>query len=112
VRAAREWSSLIAASEELELLGVPELDILAFRPAAETASAVDRASQALFDAAAAEGIHLSVLRVTSDRLPGVEPDVPDARILRSVLMKPEHEPRVAELHSRVCALARGAMAAR
>jgi glutamate/tyrosine decarboxylase-like PLP-dependent enzyme len=112
VRAAREWSSLIAASEELELLGVPELDILAFRPAAETASAVDRASQALFDAAAAEGIHLSVLRVASDRLPGVEPDVPDARILRSVLMKPEHEPRVAELHSRVCALARGAMAAR
>jgi glutamate/tyrosine decarboxylase-like PLP-dependent enzyme len=112
VRAAREWSSLIAASEELELLGLPELDILAFRPAGETASAVDRASQALFDAAAAEGIHLSVLRVASDRLPGVEPDVPDARILRSVLMKPEHEPRVAETASRVCALARGAMAAR
>jgi glutamate/tyrosine decarboxylase-like PLP-dependent enzyme len=112
VRAARAWSSLIAASEELALLVEPELDILAFFPAAPTASAVDRASQALFDAAAAEGIHLSVLRVASERLAGVEPDVPDARILRSVLMKPEHEPRVPDLHARVIALARGAMAAR
>ena len=45
-------------------------------------------------------------------LTGVEPDADRARVLRSVLMKPEHEPRVAELHARVCALARGAMAAR
>jgi glutamate/tyrosine decarboxylase-like PLP-dependent enzyme len=112
VRAAGAWAALIAESQELATLLEPELDILAFFPAAPTASAVDRASQALFEAAAAEGIHLSVLRVAASRLAGVEPDVAQARILRSVLMKPEHEPRVGELHARVCALARGAMAAR
>ncbi|HYY06779.1 MAG TPA: aspartate aminotransferase family protein, partial [Candidatus Limnocylindria bacterium] len=112
VRAARAWAELIGHSDELELLVEPELDILTFFPAAPTASAVDRASQALFDAAAAERIHLSVLRVAASRLPGVAADVPHARVLRSVLMKPEHEPRVGELHARVCALAREAMAAR
>jgi glutamate/tyrosine decarboxylase-like PLP-dependent enzyme len=112
VRAAGAWAALIAESQELAPLLEPELDILAFFPAAPTAGAVDRASQALFEAAAAEGIHLSVLRVAASRLAGVEPDVSQARILRSVLMKPEHEPRVPELHARVCALARGAMAAR
>jgi glutamate/tyrosine decarboxylase-like PLP-dependent enzyme len=112
VRAATAWASLIGESEELELLVEPELDILTCFPAAPAASAVDRATQRLFDAAAADGLHLSVLRVDSGRLTGVEPDVPDARVLRSVLMKPEHEPRVEELHARVCALARGAMAAR
>ena len=112
VRAARAWAELIGHSDELELLVEPELDILTFFPAASTASAVDRASQALFDAAAAERIHLSVLRVAASRLPGVAADVPHARVLRSVLMKPEHEPRVGELHARVCALAREAMAAR
>jgi glutamate/tyrosine decarboxylase-like PLP-dependent enzyme len=112
VRASREWASLVGASAELDLLVEPELDILAFFPAEPTASAVDRATPHLFDAAASDGLHLSVLRVASDRLAGVEPDVPDARVLRSVLMKPEHEPRVGELHARVCALARGAKAAR
>jgi glutamate/tyrosine decarboxylase-like PLP-dependent enzyme len=112
VRAAGAWAALIAESQELAPLLEPELDILAFFPAAPTASAVDRASQALFEAAAAEGIYLSVLRVAASRLAGVEPDVSQARILRSVLMKPEHEPRVGELHARVCALSRGAMAGR
>jgi len=112
VRAAGAWAALIAGSRDLAPLLEPELDILAFFPAAPTASAVDHASQALFEAAAAEGIHLSVLRVAASRLTGVEPDVAQARILRSVLMKPEHEPRVGELHARVCALAREAMAAR
>jgi glutamate/tyrosine decarboxylase-like PLP-dependent enzyme len=112
VRAARDWAAHANASAELALLVEPELDILAFFPAAGTASAIDAASQALFDAAAADGLHLSVLRVAASRLAGAEPDVPDARILRSVLMKPEHEPRVGELHARVCALARGALAAR
>ena len=112
VRAARAWAELIGAGDDLSVLVEPELDILAFFPAAGTASAVDRASQALFDAAAAGGLHLSVLRVAGSRLPGVEPDVPHARILRSVLMKPEHEPRVGEMAARVCGLARGAMAGR
>jgi glutamate/tyrosine decarboxylase-like PLP-dependent enzyme len=112
LRAARAWAGLIGGSDELSLLVEPELDIVSFFPAAPTASAVDVASQALFDAAAADGLHLSVLRVAAARLPGVAADAERARVLRSVLMKPEHEPRVGELHARVCALARGAMAAR
>jgi glutamate/tyrosine decarboxylase-like PLP-dependent enzyme len=110
LRAARAWAQLIGASDELSLLVEPELDIVAFFPAAGTTSAVDRASQALFDAAAADGLHLSVLRVAGSRLSGVAVDAERARVLRSVLMKPEHEAHVAELHARVCASARGALA--
>jgi hypothetical protein len=112
VRAARAWAGLIAESAELELLLEPELDILAFFPAEGAASAVDRASQRLFDAAMADGLYLSVLRVASERLAGVRADVSHARVLRSVLMKPEHEPRVPELHAQARALAREALAAR
>jgi glutamate/tyrosine decarboxylase-like PLP-dependent enzyme len=112
LRAARAWAQLIRSSDELSLLVEPELDIVSFFPAAGTASAVDVASQGLFDAATADGLHLSVLRVVASRLPRVSADAEHARILRSVLMKPEHEPRVPELHARVCALAREAMAAR
>jgi glutamate/tyrosine decarboxylase-like PLP-dependent enzyme len=112
VRAARDWGALIGASEELALLVDPELDIVTFFPAAASAGAVDRAAQALFDAAMDDGLYLSVLRVAAERLPGVQPDADRARVLRSVLMKPEHELRVPELHARVCALARQALAAR
>jgi glutamate/tyrosine decarboxylase-like PLP-dependent enzyme len=106
VRGARDWAGRIDASDELELLQVPELDIVAFLPATaeRTASAVDRASQALFEAAAADPedpVHLSVLRVPAGRLAGHEPDVPYARVLRSVLMKPEHELRIGALHERL-----------
>jgi glutamate/tyrosine decarboxylase-like PLP-dependent enzyme len=114
VRAARDWTSLIAESQELDVLVEPELDILAFFPRTVdgTASAVDRASQQLFDAAMDDGLYLSVLRVAASRLPGVRADVDYARVLRSVLMKPEHEPRVPELHAQARALAREALAAR
>ena len=36
----------------------------------------------------------------------VETDVPQGRILRSVLMKPEHEPHVPWLHEKVSVLGR------
>jgi glutamate/tyrosine decarboxylase-like PLP-dependent enzyme len=114
LRAARDWASLIAGADELDLVLEPELDILAFFPRTPepVASAVDEASRRLFDAAMDAGLYLSVLRVAASRLPAVEPDVADARVLRSVLMKPEHEPRVPELHAQACALAREAPAAR
>ena len=56
-------------------------------------------------------MYLSTLRVTADALgrrhPGVARDRDGARILRSVLMKPEEQSFVDELHSRVEQLARG-----
>jgi glutamate/tyrosine decarboxylase-like PLP-dependent enzyme len=55
-------------------------------------------------------VYLSTLRVSAGALarrhPGIEPDRNDARILRSVVMKPEHEAFVPELHARVERLAR------
>jgi hypothetical protein len=57
----------------------------------------------------AHPVYLSTLRVAASdlarRRPGVEPDRDGARILRSVLMKPEAESYVRELHSRVEQLA-------
>jgi hypothetical protein len=59
-------------------------------------------------------VFLSTLQVAAADLAalhsGLEADAPSARILRSVLMKPEHEPAVPWLTARVEALARATRA--
>ena len=50
-------------------------------------------------------VFLSTLQIEAEHLHGLERDAPAARILRSVLMKPEHEATVEWLASRVEALA-------
>jgi hypothetical protein len=56
-------------------------------------------------------VFLSTLRAEAGafaaRHPGVGLDAPAARILRSVLMKPESEEYLPHLHARVAELARG-----
>jgi glutamate/tyrosine decarboxylase-like PLP-dependent enzyme len=96
VRAARAWAALIEADDALRLYITPELDILTFFPARESPAEVDAASaRVLADGMAADDpIFLSLLQVDG------------MRILRSVLMKPEHEPHVPWLHERVSAIAR------
>lgn len=76
-RAARKWARLIDASEYLTLHQQPEPDIVSHFPNVEpaTSTAVDSASA----------------RILADR----------ARVLRSVLMKPESEQHVEESHLRV-----------
>jgi glutamate/tyrosine decarboxylase-like PLP-dependent enzyme len=114
VRAARRWAELIDASEELELHVPPELDIVTMLPAAADSPAeVDRASAeilALGMADVADPVYLSLLAIERDALlarhPRLVPGDGGARILRSVLMKPEHELAVPWLHERVRALAR------
>ena len=110
LRAARAWSKHIAASEVLVPYLTPELDIVTYFPIPEprTASALDAASQHLFERAmhdAEDPIFLSVLRAGSaalkTRLPDLELDQPQARILRSVLMRPEHEHAVDQLFPRL-----------
>jgi len=53
----------------------------------------------------AESVHLATYTVDAGSLTArghrVEADVPSGRILRSVLMKPEHEAAVPELHASV-----------
>jgi glutamate/tyrosine decarboxylase-like PLP-dependent enzyme len=117
-RAARAWSARLATSTELRLYAEPELDIVAFYPATRERScaAVDAASARLLRLAMTDPspVFLSTLRVPAGRLrqrdPGLVPDAPSARILRSVLMKPEHEPYADILHAEVTRLARQAAA--
>jgi hypothetical protein len=73
-------------------------------------SAIDAASaRVLADGMTSGAAYLSVLRVSAGALAGrhaeIEADQNDARILRSVLIKPEHEAFVPELHARVERLA-------
>ncbi|HUA28903.1 MAG TPA: aminotransferase class V-fold PLP-dependent enzyme [Streptosporangiaceae bacterium] len=113
-RAALEWARLISASGVLELYQPPELDIVSYFPATpeRSLSAIDRASAAMLAAGMADPDHpvfLSTLRIAADgfarRHPGVGRDRDAARILRSVLMKPEAEGYLGELHARVERLA-------
>jgi glutamate/tyrosine decarboxylase-like PLP-dependent enzyme len=118
-RAALDWARLLSDSGLLELYQQPELDIVTyFRTAPSLAapalSAIDEASARMLAAGMADPAHpvyLSTLRVTADafarRHPGVAADRDGARILRSVLMKPESESFVTELHARLEQLASG-----
>jgi glutamate/tyrosine decarboxylase-like PLP-dependent enzyme len=112
VRAARAWAALIEASEEFALHQPPELDILTYFPRAATASEIDAASARILAAgmADADPVYLSTLWIDEAAFAALHPDVAaDARgvrILRSVLMKPEHEPHVPWLHERVTEVAR------
>jgi glutamate/tyrosine decarboxylase-like PLP-dependent enzyme len=114
LRAARAWAGLIEASEELCLYQPPELDILSFWPrtARPSCAAVDAASAGLLRAAMADPapVYLSTLRLPGARLrrrdPSLAADADQARVLRSVLMKPEHEPYVETLHREVVRVAR------
>ncbi len=110
LRAARRWHALLDDDAALHPFTKPELDIVTFfaEPDPPRASTVDAQSQGIFSEAMRDPedpVFLSVLRVGSEalraRLPGLDADVPQARILRSVLMKPEHETYVPHLHERV-----------
>src|SRR5579875_2505511 len=118
-RAALAWADLLTASDELLLYQPPELDIVCYFPvrgqAAPSLAAIDAASARML----AEGmtdannpVFLSTLRVSaramSRRHPRVAADADGARILRSVLMKPEEEEYLPVLHDRVTRLARQA----
>jgi glutamate/tyrosine decarboxylase-like PLP-dependent enzyme len=109
-RAALEWARLLAESRVLKLYQVPELDIVCYFPATDPPgmSAIDQASARMLAAGMtdpADPVFLSTLRVSADALarrhPGVAADRDGARILRSVLMRPEQETYLPGLHSRI-----------
>jgi glutamate/tyrosine decarboxylase-like PLP-dependent enzyme len=112
-RAALDWAELLRESSRLELYQQPELDIVCYFPVlgAPALSGIDGASAAMLNAGMKRDrpVFLSTLRVTaaamSQRHPGIEADRDGARIVRSVLMKPEAEGYLAELHARVEQLA-------
>jgi glutamate/tyrosine decarboxylase-like PLP-dependent enzyme len=111
-RAAAGWASLLRESAELTLYQEPALDIVTYFPARDTLSAVDAATARVLT----EGMHakedpvfLSVLRMPAaafaERGHTPAADADGARVLRSVLMKPESEQRVPRLHRLVSELA-------
>ncbi len=114
-RAALSWSALIGKSDVLDLYQPPELDIVSYFPVTGPASLsrIDQASERILRAGMTgpDPVFLSTLRADAGaflaRHGSVQADAAGARILRSVLMKPETEDYVPRLHERVEQLARG-----
>ncbi len=115
LRAARTWADAVDDTDALTLVTPPETDIVTYMPTtkAQTLSAVHEASQALFDAAMNnpdEPIFTSVYRLSADALTtlhlSLTADRDEAAVLRSVLMKPEHETHAASLVDRLADTAR------
>ncbi|WP_410658243.1 pyridoxal phosphate-dependent decarboxylase family protein [Amycolatopsis sp. lyj-112] len=115
-RAALRWAKLLEDSDRFGLYQPPELDIVAYFPRTEpfSLSKIDEASARIMRngmAAAKDPVYLSTLRVSDRqfglRHTGVGADADGARILRSVLMKPESEDHVDRLHERLEELSRG-----
>ncbi|HEY0496904.1 MAG TPA: aminotransferase class V-fold PLP-dependent enzyme [Kutzneria sp.] len=111
-RAAVRWHELIDQSDRLVPYQPPELDIVTYFPAESTLSAIDAASERILRAGMADQddpVYLSTLRAGADsfgrRGIAAVADVDGARVLRSVLMKPESEGYLDRLHERVVALA-------
>lgn len=106
LRAARNWADVLRNDPNWALFMEPALDILAYFPKAAKASEIDQLSQAIFEEAMVNPdspVFTSVYRVPAEKLrtclPDLVLDVDQVRILRSVLMKPEHEGWVPKLHA-------------
>mgnify|MGYP002783521030 FL=1 len=118
-RAAQTWHGLIAESDILQPYQRPELDIITYLPRVTSMSELDRVSHAIFefaaDTARPQQTHLATYVVTPAHLRArgihLEEDAERGRIMRSVLMKPEHEPLIPEMHHHVSMWSRRAYAA-
>ncbi|GAB2958744.1 aminotransferase class V-fold PLP-dependent enzyme [Streptomyces pseudoechinosporeus] len=113
-RAASKWAQLITASDHLELYQQPELDIVSYFPVVDpaTLSGIDTASARILadGMTSPDPVFLSTLRADREaftaRHPKITADADSARILRSVLMKPESEHHVEHIHHQVERLTR------
>jgi glutamate/tyrosine decarboxylase-like PLP-dependent enzyme len=112
LRSARRWAALLTESEVLTTYQAPQLDIVSLLPRLPSLSQVDAASAAVMQHAMTDEdpVFLATFGVSGEsfmqRRPEIAADVPTGRILRSVLMKPEHEAHVGTLHTHVEATAR------
>ena len=113
-RAALTWDAQVAASTRWRVYQPAELDIVSyFDVSTPTTSAIDASTGRVLAAgmASADPVFLSTLTVPADSLARRHPDIAvdssSARVLRSVLMKPEHEAAVPWLLDRITALVDG-----
>lgn len=107
--AASSWYELLEQSEALQPYQKPELDILTYLPRVQSMSKLDHVSHELLvqlgQGPRQDQIHLATYVVKANQLSQrgfrMADDAKTARILRSVLMKPEHETWVPHLHQRI-----------
>ncbi|MHB1929918.1 MAG: pyridoxal phosphate-dependent decarboxylase family protein [Acidimicrobiales bacterium] len=112
-RAAEGWAARLEGSDRLRLHAPPDLDIVTYLPVGKDADAqrVTAAAQRILAAGmlGPEPVWLSTLRIDGTafaaRHPDLGPAASDVTILRSVLMKPQHELWLDALHARLEALA-------
>lgn len=92
--AARALYARLRAEPRFLTVLEPQLDIVAWAPAATQASEVARRSRQLFAAAARQGLHLSVAELPASllarRWTGVSFDTQRVACLRACLIKPAH----------------------
>lgn len=92
--AARALYTRLRAEPRFLTVLEPQLDIVAWAPAATQASEVARRSRQLFAAAARQGLHLSVAELPASllarRWTGVSFDTQRVACLRACLIKPAH----------------------
>ncbi len=107
---ALDWAELIRSSDRLRLVVEPELDIVSFyalpahgeRPRASEISAI---TAALFDRTMndpGDPLYLATLIVSEKQLAAADPEIiwdePTVNVLRSVVMKPEQQDYVDDIH--------------
>ena len=111
-QAALALADRLRSSEHLHLHLDPMLDIVTYWPRRARMSEIDAASEAILHAGMADAndpVFLSTLRVDAGAFAALHPEVTrdadSVRVLRSVLMKPEHEAWIEPLHARLEKLA-------
>ncbi|MEN9821973.1 MAG: hypothetical protein RLZ04_399 [Actinomycetota bacterium] len=117
-RAALAWADLIEESETLTTYQRPQLDIVSAFPTAGRLSEIDRLSGHVLHAGMAlppeEAVFVATYSVDGAALKArghhVEADMERGRILRSVLMKPETEAVIPQIHETISRLVASAPA--
>ncbi len=93
--AARGLHARLDASRYYVPVLKPELDILVYLPNAPDTQTASLRSRRIFDLAAEQHLHLSLVQLPADfvarNVPGISGNSDTVTCLRSVLMKPEHE---------------------
>ncbi len=115
-RAALWWATALSDCDQLAAFQAPQLDIVTYLPRRATLSEIDRVSGHVLDAGIALPADQAVYVATYDVTPAalatrghrVNADVDHGRILRSVLMKPESEDALPQLHEQIVGLAASA----
>ena len=103
--AALQLHAAVASDARFAAFGPPELDIVVFSRRAASASAASAANRRLFEAAAANDLHLALAtfpRLMLERSGAVETwDAPALTCLRACVMKPEHRDWMPEILARL-----------